>query len=145
MPERLEWAISICREKGLRKTRALEEVLRELILQDKPLRLEDLAKSKSLANQCDRATLYRLLIRLEENKIVKRLGLHERAAYYVMKYPDQHGDYLICRDCGSIEKLNHVCPVEQLEKQLAVETGYADLQHELEFFGTCPDCVKRHS
>jgi len=141
MENKLEWAVTRCRDVGLRKTRALEEVLREMINRDSPLRLEDLVSAENLADQCDRATVYRLLRRLEENGILRRLGLHERAAYYVMKYPDEHGDYLICRECGTIERLQRSCPVEKLEKELAAETGYADLQHELEFFGTCPGCI----
>ena len=125
--ERLTWAIQRCRDAGMRKTRALEMLLDVMIKEDRPLRLEDLSTQAQLEQQCDRATIYRLLKRLEENHILRRLGLHERAAYYVMSYPDQHGDYLICRDCGSIERLKHVCPVEQLERKLAQETGYADL------------------
>ena len=106
-----------------------------------PLRLDDLATSEVLDGQCDQATVYRLLKRLEENGLIRRLGLHERAAYYVMQFPGEHGDYLICRDCGSIERLQRNCPVEALEKEIAGETGYLDLQHELEFFGTCPACA----
>lgn len=138
---RVLWALERCREVGMRRTRALELALRVLVAENRPLRLDDLATSEVLDGQCDQATVYRLLKRLEENGLIRRLGLHERAAYYVMQFPGEHGDYLICRDCGSIERLQRNCPVEALEKEIAGETGYLDLQHELEFFGTCPACA----
>ena len=125
----------------MRKTRTLELALRVLVAERRPMRLDELADADALRGQCDQATIYRIAKRLEDGGLLRRLGLHERAAYYVMQFPGEHGDYLICRDCGTIERLNRSCPVEALEKELAEETGYADLQHELEFFGTCPACV----
>ncbi len=140
--EQILWALGKCRAAGMRKTRLLELALRVLVDENRPMRLDDLATSPALEGQCDRATVYRLLKRLEEKGLIRRLGLHERAAYYVMQFPGEHGDYLICRDCGSIERLQRNCPVEALEKEIARETGYADLQHELEFFGVCPGCAE---
>ena len=138
---RVQWALERCKAVGMRKTRVLELALGVLVSENRPMRLDDLATSPELQGQCDRATVYRLLKRLEEQGLIRRLGLHERAAYYVMQFPGEHGDYLICRDCGSIERLRRHCPVEALEQEIARETGYAELHHELEFFGICPACV----
>ena len=103
--------------------------------------LAELADSPRLSNQCDKATVFRLLQRLEGKGIVRRLGLHERAAYFALLLPGQHRDYLICTQCGSIEPVNAPCPVHDLEKEIQFTTGYKNLYHELEFFGTCPDCT----
>ncbi len=140
-PDRLNWAVQQCRDRGLRRTKALEEVLRTLIGSPRPLTLADLVESKALRNQCDKATVYRLLMRLEENGILRRLGLHDRCAYFTMKYPGKHSDYLICSECGTIEELDIACPVEALEKEISAKSGYRKLYHELEFFGVCPDCA----
>ena len=70
----------------------------------------------------------------------RRLGLHERSAYFTLLVPGKHSDYLICTHCGSIEAIQAPCPVHQLEEEIRRSTGYRDLYHELEFFGTCPDC-----
>lgn len=121
----------------------MEEVLRALIKSPRPLTLASLADEPRLKEQCDRATVYRLLVRLEENGVIRRLGLHDRAAYYTMKYPDEHGDYLICSECGNIEELDIHCPVEELEEEIAEKSGYQRLYHELEFFGVCPGCVEK--
>ncbi len=137
----LDWAIQTCRERGLRRTKAMQELLRALIASDRPVTLGELCELDALADQCDRATIYRLLGRLEEKGVVRRLGLHERAAYYVFCYPGEHHDYLVCTGCGKIELLGLECPVEALEKEVMSQTGFTGIYHELEFFGRCPACA----
>ena len=140
MPSSLNSIIALCRTEGLRRTKALEELLITLLESDRPMTLAELAESPRLSNQCDKATVFRLLKRLEDKGILRRLGLHERAAYFALLLPDQHRDYLICTECGSIEPINAPCPVHELEKEIKFTTGYKNLYHELEFFGICPRC-----
>jgi Fur family ferric uptake transcriptional regulator len=141
-PEKLlKEAVARARACGLRRTKALEDVLSILIRACQPLTLADIAESKDLDSGADKATVYRLLMKLEERSLIRRLGLHDRSAYYTMILPDEHSDYLICKDCGRIEKLDIACPVEALEKQIAKKSGFKKLYHELEFFGQCPDCA----
>jgi Fur family transcriptional regulator, ferric uptake regulator len=136
----LKQATDRARQSGLRRTRALEDVLRMLIDAHRPLTLGDIAESSQLKSGADRATVYRLLMKLEERGIIRRLGLHDRSAYYVIIYPGAHNDFLICTKCGTIEKLDIACPVEKLENQIARQSGFSKLYHELEFFGLCPQC-----
>lgn len=136
----LKQAIERARASGLRRTKALEDVLRMLIHAHQPLTLGDIAESSQLKSGADRATVYRLLMKLEERGIIRRLGLHDRSAYYVIIYPGAHNDFLICTKCGTIEKLDIACPVEKLENQIARQSGFSKLYHELEFFGLCPQC-----
>lgn len=133
--------IDRCREAGMRRTKALEQLLVTLIETDRPMTLSELADSPRLTDQCDKATVFRLLQRLTEKGIVRRLGLHERAAYFALLIPGRHRDYLICTECGLIEAVKAPCPVHALEEEIREKTGFRDLYHELEFFGTCPDCV----
>lgn len=141
MPSELNPIIDRCRAEGLRRTKALEELLTTLLESNRPMTLAELAESKRLKNQCDKATVFRLLQRLADKGIVRRLGLHERAAYFALLVPGQHRDYLICTSCGSIEPINAPCPVHELEKEIQFTSGYKNLYHELEFFGTCPACA----
>ena len=129
-----------CRAAGLRRTRALEELLATLSENDRPMTLADLAGSERLVNQCDKATVFRLLQKLTDKGVVRRLGLHERAAYFALLIPGSHRDYLICTECGSISPVQAPCPVHQLEEEIREKTGYQKLYHELEFFGICPTC-----
>jgi Fe2+ or Zn2+ uptake regulation protein len=136
----LKWALGHCREKGLRRTRALEAVLQELIASETPLTLHQLDQTPFFRGRVDRATIYRLLMRLEQHRLVRRIGLHDRSMYFVMNYPHSHRDYLICTACGRIDSLDLACPVEALEDEVSRKSGFSHLYHELEFFGLCPAC-----
>lgn len=129
------------RSSGLRRTKALEELITTLLESERPMTLAELAASRRLADQCDKATVFRLLQRLTEHGVVRRLGLHERAAYFTLLIPGRHNDYLICTSCGSIEAIQAPCPVHQLEDEIREKTGFRNLYHELEFFGVCPKCA----
>ena len=134
-------ALDRAREQGLRRTPAVEDGLRILIDSDVPLTLADIAESRHLSSQADRATVYRLLTKLEKLAIIRRLGLHDRAAYYTMIFPGEHNDYLVCTECGKIERLDIECPVEQLEERIAWNSKFTQIYHELMFFGVCPKCA----
>ena len=133
--------IERCRTAGLRRTKALEELITTLMENDRPMTLAELAASTRLIGQCDKATVFRLLQRLTEHGVVRRLGLHERAAYFTLLVPGKHSDYLICTSCGSIVAIQAPCPVHQLEDEIREKTGFRNLYHELEFFGVCPQCA----
>lgn len=141
MPTTVEQLIDQCRSLGLRRTKALEQLLLTLLESGRPMTLAELAGSERLVDQCDKATVFRLLQRLADKGIVRRLGLHERAAYFTLILPGRHQDYLICTECGSIEPVKAPCPVHALEEEIRETTGYQNLYHELEFFGTCPQCA----
>lgn len=130
-----------CRATGLRRTKALEQLLVTLADADRPMTLSELSHSERLSDQCDKATVFRLLQRLAAIGIIRRLGLHERAAYFTLLIPGRHQDYLICTECGSIQPIQAPCPVHQLEREISEKTGYKNLYHELEFFGVCPVCA----
>ena len=137
----VEQTIGQLRKAGMRRTKALEELILTLFENDKPMTLSDLCGSKRLVGLCDKATVFRLLQKLAVHGVVRRLGLHERAAYFVLLVPGQHSDYLICTSCGSIESIQAPCPVHHLEDEIRDKTGYRNLYHELEFFGVCPACA----
>jgi Fe2+ or Zn2+ uptake regulation protein len=132
--------IARCRDLGLRRTKALEELIATLLESDRPMTLAELASSDRLVSQCDKATVFRLLQRLADKGLVRRLGLHERAAYFTLLIPGRHQDYLICTECGSIAPVQAPCPVHELEEEIRRKTGFKNLYHELEFFGVCPKC-----
>ena len=137
----LKSIIDRCRAEGLRRTKALEELIVTLLEGNRPMTLAELTESPRMINQCDKATVFRLTQRLADKGLLRRMGLHERAAYFALLIPGRHRDYLICTDCGSIEPITAPCPVHDLEKEIQFTSGYKNLYHELEFFGTCPDCA----
>lgn len=128
------------RKAGLRRTKALENILAILVASHQPLTLADVAESPDLTSGADKATVYRVLVKLEELGFIRRLGLHDRSTYYTLIHAGHHDDYLVCTQCGRIQRLDIACPVEALEKQIEKQTGFRKLYHELEFYGLCPAC-----
>ncbi len=140
LEERVEWALGFCREKGMRRTHALRQILRVLFRLDRPIGWANLAKEPALADSCDPSSIFRILVKLEEIGLVRRMGSPERSYYFMLNLPGEHHEHIICRECGKIENLEVECPVEKLEKKVTSKTGYRDVYHELEFFGVCPTC-----
>ncbi len=128
------------RNRGLRRTRALDLLIEEMALRDKPATIADLSQSPRLSENCDPATVYRLLMKLETHGVVRRLGLHDRSTYFILILPNRHHDYLVCTQCGRISEVDMACPVHTLERKLEKASGFHHIYHELEFFGICPDC-----
>ena len=128
-----------CSAAGLRKTEALRACLEVLAAANRPVTLQQIAEDSRFNVTCDPATIYRMVTRLEEHRIVRRIGFHSRAAHYCLR-KSHHQDYLICRDCGTIEVLDLACPVAHLENEIAHASGFTEIEHELEFFGRCGEC-----
>jgi Fe2+ or Zn2+ uptake regulation protein len=135
---RVEQAVAILRHHGMRRTRILNLVLHDLARRTRPATIAEVGES--LGETVDPATLYRMMERLLHAGVVRRLGLHERAHHYELLTPGQHKDYLICTRCGAIGEINEACPVHDLQDILAKRTGYTELQHDLVFYGVCPEC-----
>ena len=99
-----------------------------------------LSRERSIAKVCDPSSAFRVLVRLEEIGLVRRMGSPDRSYYFMLTLPGEHTDYLICTGCGKIENLDIKCPVEKIEKRIVTRRGYRSLYHELDFFGVCPAC-----
>lgn len=133
--------LAACRSAGLRRTHLLRRVLDVLQSKAAPVSIRELQAAKGVQGVCDPATLYRLLQRLEEKSIVRRIGLHERAAHFTLRRGHHH-DYVVCRQCGDVALLDMDCPAEKLEQAVGRRTGFTDVDHELQFYGVCPKCSK---
>ena len=133
--------IARCRERGLRRTAALHRLLALLARSSRPLTAGALGLHPDLAGLCNPTTLYRLLARLEGIGVVRRIGLHDRLAHYVLAEGADHHDYVVCVSCGGVEPLPIECPVHDLEHEVEDRTGFREVYHELQFYGRCPACA----
>jgi len=138
-PQTIDALLDACRAAGMRRTMALRCFLEVLLEESRPMTLPEIAGHPRFGITCDPATLYRLAARLEEHRLIRQIGFHSRAAHYLLR-GGAHQDYLICRDCGSIAVLDVECPVHELEKNIETTSGFSDIEHELEFYGTCRAC-----
>jgi len=55
---------------------------------------------------------------------------------------DQHHHHLVCRDCGRTVEVEDTV-VRRWAQSVAADAGFVDVAHQLEFSGTCADCVRR--
>ncbi len=131
----------LCRKKGMRITSVLEKILPLLASKEGPVTVKSLFESKNIKGSCDPATVYRLLQKLEEKGIIRKLGLHDRSTHFILNNEEQHHDYVVCIDCGEVETLGMACPVEDLENKVSKSTGFQNVYHELQFYGVCPECA----
>jgi Fur family ferric uptake transcriptional regulator len=63
-----------------------------------------------------------------------------RPALYEHRHLGQHHDHMVCTKCGKIIEF-HNDKLELLQEQIASTKGFHMLQHKLELYGICSDCV----
>jgi Fur family ferric uptake transcriptional regulator len=83
------------------------------------------------------ATVYRTLNALAEDGSADALTLEGENLYRACSPGHHH--HLICRDCGTTTEIEATA-VEAWAKTVASDHGYAEPQHIVDIFGTCPSC-----
>lgn len=60
---------------------------------------------------------------------------------YEHRHLGQHHDHMVCTKCRKIIEFKND-QLEALQKQIAVAQGFHMLQHRMEIYGICADCMK---
>lgn len=86
------------------------------------------------------ATIYRNLQTLSETGHLETVLSEDGQTLYRYCATPSHHHHLVCRNCGkSTDIAGH-----EIEKSLTIaakKSGYTDLSHRIEIFGTCQDCA----
>ncbi len=99
------------------------------------------AIAREVVPEVSLATVYNTLNELVQLGEISELRLSDGSARYDPKTgPDHH--HLVCRSCGRTVEVADP-PVERWAAKVAAEHGFADVQHQLEVFGTCAACATR--
>ena len=131
---------SLC-SRGFRRTHALVCLLREMTEDPHPHTLAEWAALPSLQER-DMATLYRLMMRLEQAGVVRRVHLNGRCPSFQLRQEHEDAEaYLVCTSCGGLEAVDAPAGVRNQEVELSRQSGWRQVRHELRFFGLCPQCV----
>jgi Fur family ferric uptake transcriptional regulator len=141
--ERLAWALAECRRLQMRLTPVREKMLALLATQRVPVSLHTLMQTEELRGVCNATTAYRTLMLLREVEVLRQVGLPDKVSFFVLNVPGENNHFLICRQCGAITELPAESHCEHMEHDVAAAHGYAQLYHELQFFGICPACQKQ--
>lgn len=88
------------------------------------------------------ATVYRTLGAMAEAGELDVLRTETGESLYLRCAPTAHHHHLVCRRCGRTVEVAGPS-LESLVEGLAADHGFVDVEHTLEFFGTCAQCAAR--
>jgi Fe2+ or Zn2+ uptake regulation protein len=100
--------------------------------------LQDILKNKNIV--VNKTTIYRELDFLLKKRFIKQLYLSSDKKLYESANLKHH-HHLICTDCGLIEDVSLAKNILEEEKRFESEKQFKILNHSIEFFGLCADCV----
>ena len=87
------------------------------------------------------ATVYRVLTQFEQAGLVTRH--HFEGGHSVFELNEgEHHDHILCIRCGKVgEFIDKV--IEERQRKIAEEKGFAMTDHSLYIYGICKDCQKK--
>jgi Fur family ferric uptake transcriptional regulator len=85
------------------------------------------------------STVYRTLQAMAEAGDLDVLRQENGEALY-RRCSGRHHHHLVCRRCGRTIEIEGT-DVEVWAARMAAEHGFVDPTHEVEVYGTCPDCA----
>lgn len=140
MEKTADWK-EVLQNKGLRCTEQRLEILRVLGAAEQPLAAQEIFdKVDNKRAKLRLSTVYRALNSFTKEGIIRKLNLGDRTNKFELQVTSDHHHHLVCIECGEIVPLD--CPLPEFEDYLAQETGYDICEHQIKFYGVCPECKK---
>lgn len=102
------------------------------------------ASMREQGNGIGLATVYRALQGMVEDGEVDVLRSDDGEAVYRRCSTGRHHHHLVCRVCGRTVEVEDR-PVDRWATKVAAEHGFTDVEHQVEVFGTCPECAARRA
>lgn len=125
------------RTRSTRQKRAIEEVLSSCEDFQTAQEIHDLLRDEG--ESVGLATVYRTLQALSDAGDLDVVsGPGGEAAYRRCRSP-RHHHHLVCRQCGRTVEIEGPT-VERWAATMARQHDFADVEHTVELFGTCPTC-----
>ncbi len=82
------------------------------------------------------------LNRMVELGFAQKKKFEDQPIRYEHRHLGRHHDHLICTKCGKILEFQDP-EIEQLQAQIASRYGFQMLQHKMEIYGLCSDCIAK--
>jgi Fe2+ or Zn2+ uptake regulation protein len=87
-----------------------------------------------------KGTVYRNLKVLQEMELISELNFNGTVSRFEAKQESHY--HFRCEKCGQVFDIDE--PVDrELERKVALRTGFKILHHQLEFRGLCHDCQRK--
>jgi Fur family peroxide stress response transcriptional regulator len=140
---RLQLLEQICREHGIPLTVQRRAVLEALIFrQDHPTADQIFDDVQKQLPEISKATVYRVLDRLVELGLIRRLVHTGMPARYDAVTERHH--HVTCRQCGRIEDVKHT-DLDSLPVPSEITSRFAVEDYTVQFFGICERCREASS
>lgn len=131
---------SVLREHGLRVTSKRLGIINLLKNYEVPVDAKIICEGLCDAGICiNLSTVYRALESLIEVGVVKRINFSDDAKVFYELNRGGHRHFLHCLCCGELICLED-CPLSDYQLDLAKETKYRVVSHDLDIYGYCPKC-----
>jgi Fur family transcriptional regulator, ferric uptake regulator len=138
----LDAIVELLRAHGMRITKNRIRIIDTLLRAEKPLSLDEIqTRIEPDRGAPDYATVFRVMMVLENLHVAQKVNLHRSCSYYELVNPQQHYDHIICTECGRVTLMIDSCPVEKVERKIEKRYGFSEIRHSLEFFGKCRECA----
>ncbi len=130
---------ALLRASGVRATTARRDVYQVLDKATGPLLVADIDRALARSGRSiDLVTVYRTVETLERCGLVIRVDRIGDGWRFATR-DTEHQHLIVCSVCGAREPLDQ-CEIESIDRKLERTTGFSDVHHSVQFFGTCPKC-----
>jgi Fe2+/Zn2+ uptake regulation proteins len=141
--------LNALKDEGYRLTGPRRALLRLLAETRAPLSVQEMHTSVNPKNPdgtlaeetINLVTVYRFANLLVDLGMVRRVEFGQGYYRYEREEPQDgpHHHHLVCQKCGRVEDF-HGCDIAALTARLEGESGFKVERHQLELYGTCPQC-----
>lgn len=136
----IESILQTIKKSGGRITKVRQAVVEILSSAHKPVSTVELTqKLKKKKIVADRTTVYREIIFLVSNNIIRRVQLENDVKYY--EVVGEHHHHLVCTSCHSITEIMLDDHMEEQKRKIWKKEKFKVVEHALEFFGLCTRCL----
>jgi Fur family ferric uptake transcriptional regulator len=127
----------ILKKQGYKLTKQRCKIL-EALDDSPPLMAEELFHLVNKHLKVNLSTVYRNLNILQKMGLIRKVNsLGQADQYELVKNRCKHD--LKCLKCGAKVVFSE-CAIDQLVKEIEIKTHYKVKEHNLELYGTCPNC-----
>jgi len=123
---------------GVRNTAQRRAIVQTVLETTEHFTADDLLRmARERDSSISRATVYRTLILLVENGLLKELDLGKAQTYYDPNYAEHpHHNHLICEDCDKIVEFEDPI-IEEREEKISRELGFEPKNKSVQIRATC--------
>ncbi|MBI5643955.1 MAG: transcriptional repressor [Deltaproteobacteria bacterium] len=138
---KMEILKSYLEHKGLKSTAQRDYIADVFFKTNTHISLEELLKKvKRKTPNIGYATVYRTMKLLTECGLAIARQFGDGQTRYENLPDDGHHDHIICIKCSKIAEFQNQ-KIEQLQAETAKKLGFTVVNHKLELYGYCSDCV----